>query len=103
MSAAAALSARSSFSAVRSRSASSSWLGRAWGRVRALIDDKGENVVTAGPSTPVEVLGFDSAPDAGDQLAVVENEARARELTEHRVRKLRDVRSAAPAHARSNR
>ena len=42
--------------------------GRAWGRVRALIDDKGENVVTAGPSTPVEVLGFDSAPDAGDQL-----------------------------------
>jgi translation initiation factor IF-2 len=68
--------------------------GRAWGRVRALIDDKGENVVTAGPSTPVEVLGFDSAPDAGDQLAVVENEARARELTEHRVRKLRDIRSA---------
>ena len=71
--------------------------GRAWGRVRALIDDKGENVVTAGPSTPVEVLGFDSAPDAGDQLAVVENEARARELTEHRVRKLRDVRSAGGA------
>ena len=68
--------------------------GRAWGRVRALIDDKGENVVTAGPSTPVEVLGFDSAPDAGDQLAVVESEARARELTEHRVRKLRDLRSA---------
>jgi translation initiation factor IF-2 len=68
--------------------------GRAWGRVRALIDDKGENVVTAGPSTPVEVLGFDNAPDAGDQLAVVESEARARELTEHRVRKLRDVRSA---------
>ena len=67
--------------------------GRAWGRVRALIDDKGENVVTAGPSTPVEVLGLDSAPDAGDQLAVVDNEARARELTEHRVRKLRDVRA----------
>jgi translation initiation factor IF-2 len=67
--------------------------GRAWGRVRALIDDKGENVVTAGPSTPVEVLGLDSAPEAGDQLAVVDNEARARELTEHRVRKLRDVRA----------
>jgi translation initiation factor IF-2 len=75
--------------------------GRAWGRVRALIDDKGENVVEAGPSTPVEVLGFDSAPDAGDQLAVVDNEARARELTEHRVRKLRDVRSAG-AGARSS-
>jgi len=67
--------------------------GRAWGRVRALIDDKGANVVEAGPSVPVEVLGFDSAPEAGDQLAVVENEARARELTEYRVRKLRDVRS----------
>jgi translation initiation factor IF-2 len=67
--------------------------GRAWGRVRALIDDKGENVVTAGPSTPVEVLGLDSAPEAGDQLAVVDSEARARELTEHRVRKLRDVRA----------
>ncbi|MBT3071231.1 translation initiation factor IF-2 [Rhodomicrobium sp. Az07] len=67
--------------------------GRAWGRVRALIDDKGSNVVAAGPSTPVEVLGFDSAPEAGDQLAVVETEGRARELTEHRQRKLRDVRS----------
>jgi translation initiation factor IF-2 len=75
--------------------------GRAWGRVRALIDDKGENVAAAGPSTPVEVLGFDSAPDAGDQLAVVENEARARELTEYRVRKLRDVR-AGGAGARSS-
>ncbi len=67
--------------------------GRAWGRVRALIDDKGENVLSAGPSTPVEVLGFDSAPEAGDQLAVVETEGRARELTEHRMRKLRDVRA----------
>ncbi len=75
--------------------------GRAWGRVRALIDDKGENVAIAGPSTPVEVLGLDSAPDAGDQLAVVESEARARDLTEHRVRKLRDVR-AVGAGARSS-
>ena len=75
--------------------------GRAWGRVRALIDDKGENVLAAGPSTPVEVLGLDSAPEAGDQLAVVDNEARARELTEHRVRKLRDVR-AVGAGARSS-
>ncbi len=68
--------------------------GRAWGRVRALIDDKGEHVATAGPSVPVEVLGFDSAPEAGDPFAVVESEARARELTEYRVKKLRDVRSA---------
>jgi translation initiation factor IF-2 len=67
--------------------------GRAWGRVRALIDDKGEHISSAGPSVPVEVLGFDSAPEAGDQLAVVENEARARELTAYRQRKLRDLKA----------
>jgi translation initiation factor IF-2 len=67
--------------------------GRAWGRVRALINDKGEHVSEAGPSVPVEVLGFDSAPEAGDQFAVVESEARARELTEYRVRKLRDLKA----------
>ena len=47
----------------------------------------------AGPSVPVEVLGFDSAPEAGDQFAVVESEARARELTAYRVRKLRDLKA----------
>ncbi len=67
--------------------------GRAWGRVRALIDDKGEHVTEAGPSVPVEILGFDSAPEAGDPFAVVESEARARELTEYRVRKLRDLKA----------
>ena len=67
--------------------------GRAWGRVRALIDDKGEHINAAGPSVPAEVLGFDSAPEAGDQLAVVENEARARELTAYRQRKLRDLKA----------
>ena len=65
--------------------------GSAWGRVRALIDDHGENVATAGPSVPVEVLGFNSAPAAGDQFAVVESEARAREITEYRERKRRDA------------
>ncbi|HEX6006488.1 MAG TPA: translation initiation factor IF-2, partial [Burkholderiales bacterium] len=65
--------------------------GTAWGRVRALINDKGENVKDAGPSVPVEVLGFDSAPEAGDQFAVVENEARAREITDYRIRKRRDT------------
>ena len=64
--------------------------GTAWGRVRALIDDHGKNVAKAGPSVPVEVLGFDSAPEAGDQFAVVENEARAREITEYRDRKRRE-------------
>ncbi|MEO0729448.1 MAG: translation initiation factor IF-2, partial [Pseudomonadota bacterium] len=69
--------------------------GLSWGRVRALIDDKGKNVVKAGPSFPVEVLGFDQAPEAGDQFAVVENEARAREITEYRQRKRRETLGAA--------
>jgi translation initiation factor IF-2 len=65
--------------------------GTAWGRVRALIDDRGEPVNSAGPSVPVEILGFDSAPEAGDPFAVVENEARARELTDYRLRKRRQT------------
>ena len=65
--------------------------GSAWGRVRALLDDKGKVVDKAGPSVPVEVLGFDSAPEAGDQFAVVESEARAREITDYRVRKRREA------------
>ncbi len=63
--------------------------GQAWGRVRALINDVGEQVKVAGPSVPVEVLGFDSAPEAGDPFAVVENEARAREITDYRMRERR--------------
>ncbi len=65
--------------------------GTAWGRVRALLDDRGANIQSAGPSVPAEVLGFDSAPEAGDQFAVVENEARARELTDYRLRKRRET------------
>ncbi len=63
--------------------------GSAYGRVRALINELGEQVTSAGPSVPVEVLGFDSAPEAGDQFAVVENEARAREITDYRMRERR--------------
>jgi len=63
--------------------------GSAYGRVRALINDIGEQVKEAGPSVPVEVLGFDSAPEAGDQFAVVESEARAREITDYRMRERR--------------
>ncbi len=69
--------------------------GMAWGRVRALIDDRGETVESAGPSIPVEILGFDSAPEAGDQFAVVESESRAREITDYRVRKRRDTMGSA--------
>jgi translation initiation factor IF-2 len=65
--------------------------GSSWGRVRALIDDTGRNVERAGPSVPVEVLGFDNAPEAGDQFAVVESEARAREITDYRIRKRRET------------
>ncbi len=66
--------------------------GSAWGRVRALVDDKGKQVKEAGPSAPVEVLGLNSAPEAGDRFDVVENEARAREITDYRERKRRETR-----------
>ena len=66
--------------------------GAEWGRVRALINDRGENVPEAGPSEPVEVLGLGGAPEAGDVLAVVESEARAREVTDYRQRMNRDKR-----------
>jgi translation initiation factor IF-2 len=64
--------------------------GQSWGKVRALVNDLGEQVAKAGPSEPVEILGLDAAPSPGDPFAVVENEARARELTEYRIRQLRE-------------
>ncbi|MEO8926290.1 MAG: translation initiation factor IF-2 [Caulobacteraceae bacterium] len=60
------------------------------GRVRALINERDEPVAEAGPSVPVEILGLDGAPDPGEPFAVVENEARARELTEYRIRQKRE-------------
>jgi translation initiation factor IF-2 len=68
--------------------------GAEWGRVRALVSDTGEPVESAGPATPVEVLGFSGTPDAGDRLAVVESEARAREVTDYRARARRDKMAA---------
>jgi translation initiation factor IF-2 len=64
--------------------------GSQWGKVRALVDDKGKNVAEAPPSFPVEVLGFAGAPEAGDRVAVVESEARAREIADYRERQRRD-------------
>ncbi len=64
--------------------------GSNYGRVRALLNERGEQLTEAGPATPVEVLGLDGAPSPGDVFAVVENEARARELTEYRERKKRE-------------
>src|SRR6266849_534850 len=68
--------------------------GAEWGRVRALVSDAGAAVEAAGPSTPVEVLGFSGTPDAGDRLAVVDNEARAREVTDYRARQKREKTAA---------
>ena len=73
--------------------------GSAWGRVRALVNDKGVQVKEAFPSTPVEVLGLNSAPEAGDQFDVVPNDARAREVTEYRERKRRETRGLASARS----
>ena len=60
--------------------------GEQWGRVRALINDKGERVREAGPSVPVEVLGLSGTPEAGDVLNVIEDESKAREISEYRRR-----------------
>jgi translation initiation factor IF-2 len=65
--------------------------GGEWGRVRALVNDRGETVPSAGPSTPVEMLGLNGTPLAGDTLAVVENEAKAREVAAYRQRKAREM------------
>jgi translation initiation factor IF-2 len=64
--------------------------GAEMGRVRALISDQGETINEAGPSVPVEVLGFNGPPEAGDRLAVVENEARARQVTSYRAHQKRE-------------
>ena len=76
--------------------------GTQWGRVRALIDDQGHNVQSAGPSMPVEILGFSGSPEAGDRVGVVETEARAREITEYRDRQKREEAAARTGVARSS-
>jgi translation initiation factor IF-2 len=74
--------------------------GAEWGRVRAMLDDKAQPIKDAGPSAPVEVLGLSSVPGAGEPFVVVENEARAREISEFRQRKVRDKTSAGITAAR---
>lgn len=76
--------------------------GAEWGRVRALVNDKGENVKSAGPSMPVEVLGFNGTPEAGDRLAVVESEARAREIADYRRNERRDKAAAKTSTVRGS-
>ena len=72
-------------------------VGEQWGRVRALIDDQGDRIKTAGPSVPVEVLGLNGTPEAGDVLNVVDTEAQAREIAEYRANAAKDKRAAAGA------
>jgi translation initiation factor IF-2 len=74
--------------------------GSEWGRVRAMLDDKGKPMTEAGPSTPVEILGLSGAPSAGEPFVVVENESRAREITEFRERRQRDKAAGAAVGAR---
>jgi translation initiation factor IF-2 len=74
--------------------------GAEWGRVRAMLDDKGAQLKSAGPSTPVELLGLSGVPDAGEPFVVVENEGRAREISEFRQRKVRDRTAAGVTAAR---
>ncbi len=76
--------------------------GSQWGRVRALLDDKGAVQQSAGPSFPAEILGFSGTPEAGDRVAVVESESRAREITEYRERQKREKAAIRGGSARSS-
>lgn len=71
--------------------------GAEWGRVRALLDDRGSRITECGPSFPAEVLGLNGSPVAGDDFVVVEHEARAREIVEYRQREIRRKQATAGA------
>jgi translation initiation factor IF-2 len=74
--------------------------GAEWGRVRAMLDDKGRQMKEAGPSTPVEILGLTGVPSAGEPFVAVADESQAREISEFRQRKLRDKAAAGATAAR---
>ncbi len=74
--------------------------GSEWGRVRAMLDDKARQLRTAGPSLPIEILGLGGVPTAGEPFVAVEDETRAREISEFRQRKLREKSSAAATAGR---
>jgi translation initiation factor IF-2 len=76
--------------------------GAEMGRVRALINDQGDTLEEAGPSVPVEVLGFNGPPEAGDRMAVVENEARARQVTSYRSHQKRENAAASVSGMRGS-
>lgn len=76
--------------------------GDEWGKVRAIVNDKGEQLTSASPSMPVEILGLNGAPSAGDRIGVVENEARAREISDYRQRLSREKAVARAAGSRGS-
>ena len=76
--------------------------GAQWGRVRALLNDRGDAVEAAGPAMPVEILGLDGVPEPGDLLSSVDSEKRAREITEYRQRKRRDQAQVVATGARGS-
>ena len=76
-------------------------VGNTWGRVRALVNDRGERVKKAGPATPVEIIGLQGVPEAGETFVVVESEKKAKEVAEYRDKKKRDAEQAAKAGGRT--
>lgn len=72
-------------------------VGEQWGKVRALVNDQGERVDEAGPSVPVEVLGLNGTPEAGDVLNVVDTDSQAREIAEYRAHAAKEKRATAGA------
>ena len=73
--------------------------GTQWGKVRALVNERGAQLKDAGPTVPVEILGLDGAPDPGDPFVVVDSEARAREITDYRSRMKKQARGSAASKA----
>jgi len=73
--------------------------GSQWGKVRALTNERGQQLKSAGPTVPAEVLGLDGAPDPGDPFVVVDSEARAREITDYRIRMKKQARGTSTAKA----
>ena len=76
--------------------------GTAWGRVRALVDDRGSQLKEAGPSTPVELLGLDNAPGAGDDFVVVDDEGKARSVVDFRLNQIKDDKNKTPQASLEN-
>ena len=71
--------------------------GEYWGKVKAMMDEKGKQIKTAGPSTAIELMGLNGAPMPGEPFAVVSGEQKAREITEYRIQKRKDAALATPS------